>query len=99
MKELSKKEVLELIGNNTPLKFSFCHDNSFYFETLTPKHSEEENLHTYGVEVYAESGATFHDFDTLENILFNNQLAEVKKLYNDRVHETIFFRRYKEQLN
>ena len=39
---MKKKEVLELIGKETVLKFVLCHDGCFYFETLVPKSSEIE---------------------------------------------------------
>ena len=62
-------------------KFSFCHDNCFYFKTLVPKRTEDENetLHNIEVMIYAEDGVSLHDFMTLEYILFKNQLGEVTK--------------------
>jgi len=98
---MNKKEVLELIGKDTVLKFVLCHDSCFYFETLVPKHSETEDLHIFSVEVYVDenSDGIFHEFNTLEDILYRNQLAEVRKVYKDSTSKTIFFKQYEKQLN
>mgnify|MGYP006928231075 CR=1 FL=1 len=98
---MNKKEVIELIGKETVLKFSFCHDGCFYFETLVPIISDDEEMFVYGVEVYTDeqSNDIFHDFNTLDDIVRENQLAEVRKHYRaDGSGKTIYFETYK-QLN
>ena len=91
---MNKKEVIELIGKDTVLKFSFCHDSSFYFETLVPIGNEQEDLHIFSVEVYVdeESNDIFHDFNTLGDIVSKNEIAEIKKYYRNDVGQTIYFK-------
>lgn len=98
---MNKKEVLELIGKDTVLKFVLCHDSCFHFETLVPLHSDIEDLHIFSVEVYVDenSDGIFHEFNTLKDLLYRNQLAEVRKVYKDSTSKSIFFSKYEEQLN
>jgi hypothetical protein len=89
---MNKKEVIKLIGKETVLKFSFCHDSSFYFETLVPVSNEDEDLHIFGIEVYVNenSNSIFHDFNTLKDIVRENEIAEIKKYYRNELGKTIY---------
>jgi|AntAceMinimDraft_18_1070375.scaffolds.fasta_scaffold478981_2 hypothetical protein len=88
---MNKKEVLELIGKETVFKFSFCHESSFYFETLVPVSNENEDLHIFGIEVYVDENSNniFHDFNTLTDIIRENEIVEVKKYYRNELGKII----------
>jgi|TARA_R110000822_G_scaffold172533_1_gene312176 hypothetical protein len=71
MSELSKKEVVKLIGKKTVLKFQCCHDNIFIYETLVPIFEKDffSDGVLYNISIHNDNGGVFNSFDQLKNLI------------------------------
>lgn len=75
----TKKEVIETVGENSVLQFSFTHDNIITFKTTLPLTNEIGDYVYYEISLFYKDGYFFECYTTLER-LSDFQIYEMKEL-------------------
>lgn len=92
----NQEEVKQIIGENTTLKFHFVSDNIISFYTVIPKIQFDEII-SYKVEFFYESGVSFFDYDTFNNFLSKLQVFRLTEVNDETKEQTVLFQQqYKE---
>lgn len=95
----NRKEVEQFFINET-FEFSFCTDNSIFFETLSPI-SLGGQFYRFELCFYLpeENSGTFFKFSSFKEWLDVYKLCHVRKISEqDLESETLFFQRWDETL-
>jgi hypothetical protein len=95
----TEADVINLIGYDTPMKFTFTSEGIMEFETLIPKSYANMDLFTYVVEFFIEENTLpeFFAYDCFSSFLEKYQIHTVKINYKGQnVSDEIYFRTYQE---
>lgn len=91
----SRNEVEQFFKNQT-FEFSFCTDNTLYFNTLEPI-ILDGNLYSFQISFYNDNGSCFFRHSSFDSWLEKFKLAEVTKISEqNKESETLYFEKYKE---
>ena len=72
----TEKEVIDLVGEETTLKFEFMSDNLMTYKTLVP-FIKDGDLKRYKISLFYEDLQDIFAYDNLSNFLSNFQIFEL----------------------
>ena len=82
MKELkTRQDIINLIGNDTVLKFDYMSDRVAYFKSLTYQDSEDDDYHKFVVAFFYDEYQDLFCYDTLDGFLKKFPIYQVHKVY------------------
>lgn len=91
----TSKEVIDLLGEETFLKFDFFTENTIYFKNLQPCFVDGM-ICNFEISFYLKDD-TFYKYQKLGDLLYKNTICDLN-LVNEETHERteLFFQRYDE---